>query len=294
MECFLSMLKTFRESDSKWFELWASSIFYMNDSRELYHGYDMLMNSILPDIEEKMSLPPELRVSRIWSGTDGRRKEADYKKSFIDSLMKNNGTPFVVSFSRKKDDSTMWDRYGDKGRGVCLVFSEYDYEFVPAELPKNSDVEKVTAMQVDDVCYDGCLDECCRKVLVSTYRKLCGEAGNSADAKKLFGLKLKYLSSFVAVLAAFIKIKDFASEDETRFIEFVSDDECVLFRCAKDGTLIPFIKKQVPICDFRGVYVGPASRVELNKKALESMFHNNKALADKFVRTSNLSPDLFR
>lgn len=293
MECFHNMLETFEKSGSKKFELWASCIFHMNDSREFYHGYDMIMNRHLPEIEKKMALPSRFWISKIWDVENRRKKEAEYNRLLINNLMKNNEIPFIVSFSRKEDDFMMWDRYGDKGRGVCLVFSEYDYKFIPAESPVDSEVNIENSMSVYDVSYDGNLNDSCLKVLERKYNNFYEEAKRITNAMELFRLKLNYLSTFVVVLAPHIKTKDFDFESETRFIEFVSESDNVSFRCAKDGTMIPFVKKKVPVVNFKGVYVGPASRVKLNVQALECRFGSNVVLADRFVRSSDLSPDLF-
>lgn len=293
MECFLNMLDTFEKNGSKEFEFWASSIFYMNDSSEFYHGYDVLMENYLPNIEDEMRLPENMRVSQIWKVAKTREKEVEFQKKFINNLMLNNETPFIVSFSKSKDAPMLWDRYGDKGRGVCLVFKEYDCKIIPALKPKDMDVEIDRHISVCDVSYDDSLDESCMKVLPKTYQKYSEEAKEKTDEIELFRLKLTYLSSFVNVFAPFIKTKDFAFEKEIRLIEHVPEGEHVSYRCAKDGTLIPFLKIKVPVKAFKAVYVGSASRVELNVKALQSRFRHNEALADKCVCPSVLSKDLF-
>lgn len=294
MECFLNMLDTFEKNGSKEFEFWASSIFYMNDSSEFYHGYDVLMENYLPMIENEMQLPENLRVSQTWKVAKTREKEVEFQKKFINNLMLNNETPFIVSFSKSKEDQMLWDRYGDKGRGVCIVFKEYDYKYIPALIPKDSDVEVDRHISVFDVSYNDSLDDSCMKVLKETYQKYSKEAKEKPDEMELFKLKLTYLSSFANVLAPFIKTKDFAFENEIRLIEHASDGKHVSYRCAKDGTLIPFLKIKVPVEAFKAVYVGSASRVELNANALQSRFRHNEALADKCVYPSGLSKDLFR
>ena len=293
MECFHSMLETFEKEGSQEFELWASSIFYMNDPREFYHGYEMLMNHHLPKIEKEMTLKPELRVSRIWNVDGTREKETGFKRTFINSLMKNNQTPFIISYSRLQDNAALWNKYGDKGRGVCLVFKEYESEFISANLPKDADVKIKDMMRVYDVSYDGSLDESCIKVLKNTYEKFYKKAKHITNDMQLFELKLNYLVSFVIVFAPYIKTKSFSFEHEARLIKLIQDNDQISFRCAKDGTLIPFVKERVPVSNFIGVYVGPASCVELNTKALENRFHNNKALYDKRVIVSDLSPEFF-
>lgn len=294
MECFLNMLDTFEKNGSKEFEFWASSIFYMNDSSEFYHGYDVLMENYLPMIENEMQLSENLRVSQIWKVTKTREKEVEFQKKFINNLMLNNETPFIVSFSKSKEDQMLWDRYGDKGRGVCLVFKEYDYKYIPALIPRDSHVEVDRHINVFDVSYDDSLDESCMKVLKETYQKYSKEAKEKPNEMELFKLKLTYLSSFANVLAPFIKTKDFAFENEIRLIEYVPEGKHVSYRCAKDGTLIPFLKIKVPVEAFKAVYVGSASRVELNANALQSRFRHNEALANKDVYLSGLSKDLFQ
>ena len=115
-ETLCGMLNKYRAENSQGTQenliFWASSIFTMNDPLEMKHGVEVF-KKLIPFNEEfykdvyKISLEERLNL--------------DYFNS--DKFLSNqSNTPFVISFSRNRDDLAMWALYGESGFGVVLKY----------------------------------------------------------------------------------------------------------------------------------------------------------------------------
>lgn len=84
-------------------ELWLGNLRYMNDRMELMYLLDGLCQTI------------KLEIPEFSDKIDGLFKE---QNSRFDTM-----TSFAFSLSTLNDDAAQWDRYSNKGRGVCLRFN---------------------------------------------------------------------------------------------------------------------------------------------------------------------------
>ena len=81
-------------------QLWFSSFDSMNDSEEGKFLKNYIHEVYFRDKFKTADNVPSLK------------KLEEYEKKL-----------YSISFSTEADDSSQWDRYGDKGCGVCIVFS---------------------------------------------------------------------------------------------------------------------------------------------------------------------------
>lgn len=83
---------------------WLGNLSNMNDTSEMFHFISLLQDSTLR----------RLSYDKTATATC---------KNFFDKVFEkmNRGSFFAASFSTALDDAAMWERYGDRGRGVCLA-----------------------------------------------------------------------------------------------------------------------------------------------------------------------------
>jgi hypothetical protein len=87
-------------------EIWATNVFYLNDSSEYRH----VLDAIVERLQIKLPTYPD-------------RVQQENLKTY-ETRLKNDpfGPIYVASFSSKKDDLTQWRGYCPPGLGVCIGF----------------------------------------------------------------------------------------------------------------------------------------------------------------------------
>ena len=85
-------------------EIWLGNVRYMNDRSEMEYFFEKLSEEILCD------MPDYSREIRTIFSDQKRRLEGK--------------TAYVFCLSELYDDASQWDRYGNKGKGICIEFSE--------------------------------------------------------------------------------------------------------------------------------------------------------------------------
>ncbi len=187
-------------------EIWASDIFSLNDSSEVYHGRDLLFDCLNA---RKSKLDPNLKKQLIASLEElGPRK-------FVST--------YVCSFSKEGDDLSQWRAYCPHG-GYAIGFP-------------TDQLQEFAAGQ------DGVSLECCvyeRKDKL----KLCRRFIRTLDGGPRYSLKL-YAEIFAAEFACRFKHKAFKSEEEWRLISAVLEgfgsETTPEFRC-RGSLVVPYLR----------------------------------------------------
>lgn len=94
-------------------EMWLSNVRSMNDKTEMTHFMNFLKKAVKDECIGK-----EDEIDALF---DLHQKRLTCEQAYS------------ISFSKRYDDAAQWDRYGNRGMGVCIVFDAK----VLAELVKN-------------------------------------------------------------------------------------------------------------------------------------------------------------
>ena len=86
-------------------QLRVNNVLRMNDSAEMRHFMDRLCAAVAQRLEE-----------------DGDREGAGQVRQRFREELKKEYSAFAACFSFHRDDAAQWERYGNRGRGVCIAF----------------------------------------------------------------------------------------------------------------------------------------------------------------------------
>ena len=88
-------------------QLRLNNILNMNDAAEMRHFMSGLCNAIVKKLEADKDLEQVRNVRELF--------REELKKEFFYSA-------YAACFSLYRDDAAQWERYGNRGRGVCIAF----------------------------------------------------------------------------------------------------------------------------------------------------------------------------
>ena len=86
-------------------QLRVNNVLRMNDSAEMRHFMDRLCAAVAQRLEE-----------------DGDREGAGQVRQRFREELKKEYSAFAACFSFHRDDAAQWERYGNRGRGICIAF----------------------------------------------------------------------------------------------------------------------------------------------------------------------------
>lgn len=243
MDALCSMLSEYRKNSSTGnLTFWASSIFTMNDPREMSYGAEVL-EILLPAIEKLFGLPPENSLDI---------KNLDREKVLKDTTT----TPFVLSFTANEDELGMWNLYGDNGCGISLILSK-DVKSIPLEGGNSSGLVKVN--------YNKGIDN--YPNLANIFNNGIIEWRNHNDPVKIMECKERTLSKLFTQLCPYIKSEAYKNENEYRICFANVPYKSVKFR-TKNKSIIPYIEVPLPIKYLKGIQLGPCCNYEMVEQSL--------------------------
>jgi hypothetical protein len=241
--------------------LWATNVFYLNDSSEYRHVLDAIIERIQAKTLE-YSNPAQQENLRTYE-----RK------------LKNDpfGPIYVASFSSKKDDLTQWRGYCPPGLGVCIGF--------------HTEALQVAAWEelgrIGQIIYINNGEG-------RTYDELLDSVANP-EANRPIWLPTDVQASLDAVNAApFYKSDAFASECEWRAKFGGAVDlrigQTIEYRVGV-STLVPYKVMRFPKHTKRfiaEIVIGPSPNLAISVDAMKSFLISNK-MATVAVTASNVS-----
>ncbi len=86
-------------------QLRVNNVLRMNDSAEMRHFMGRLSNAIVKRLEEA-----------------GEPDHARVAQNLFQEELRKEYSAFAACFSFRRDDAAQWERYGNRGRGVCIAF----------------------------------------------------------------------------------------------------------------------------------------------------------------------------
>lgn len=213
----------------------AGSIYTMNDRKEMILGYEFI-KKYLPDVEKELKVSNEDRLLNMYPDETRNKEIYDY---FGDTMINDDITSFVVSFSGQSDILPMWSLYGDIGAGICLEFAPYRIKEYYKQLPNH------TFVSIERCRYN---EEEIKLYLMNSlkivYRLFLENVDK--DKRKQPLEKAKYLATMCNLLGTCIKHEGFAYEQEIRMI-FYKDKENWLFKPTIDYHLSAYVEVPIPI-----------------------------------------------
>ena len=243
---------------------WGSSIYAMNDPSEFVYGYNLLIETMLPAIEKELRIDnDDMKLSKIWKQISDVNP-TDWYRKLKEAIYESHQYPFIVSFSKKKDDLPMWNAYSDKGKGVCLCFSDYDWSF------KHNEVQLLNKLHASEVSYGG-IDESVKKVICKLYQDYYNQYRIIPDKNQRVCEMTKDLAALAVIASPYHKHEAYSYEDEARLIKFKDENHEVKYRTSKQGNFIPYIEVPIRLDYLNQVIVGPCSNSIAIIRELKSM-----------------------
>lgn len=272
MKAFLSLIESIKNDN---FVFNATNIFFCNDPQEFVYGQEVLLE-LIKHIESKKNIEDRIRLSSLF-GNDNKKCRL---KMIVDSIHEHNESPYIISFSRNRDNLPMWLNYGDGGKGVCLEFVEYrgkiDWDNYDYQNTRNENVIIYDMLGTHDVNYDvdGLRenDNILQKTAESIYDYYLKRL-NTITSNEVLDLAISTIKALTIVTAPYIKTKKWSYEKEVRLAKTIRYDENnqidkVQFRCNLKGNIIPYIDIEIPVKQLSSIRIGPLVNKELAKRVL--------------------------
>lgn len=240
--------------------IWASSINYLNDSKEIYYARDLVRNYVNANYDSEVNrLLIELAIGHIFPELGGDLFHAQI---------------YVTSFSAKCDDLSQWRAYASK-HGYCIGFA-------PSMLTEHA---KQQGFSLEKVCYKKEDQEVLIKPIADSYLSASRELSLSAgqlqsltgrwpwkDHEQLMELANNFRDSLLPV-APLLKDRSFSEEEEWRLVSQQNIKQEFEVRITDNGivpyTVISLLNKDNDIGEsvdigVRVIVTGPSPRMNLN------------------------------
>lgn len=252
--------------------LWASHVYYLNDSKEILHACDILQSAIQPRIAFG-GLTPE---------------EIDFAEQFLTWAKSFNGERynlFVFSLSEERSLLSQWRSYTPHGKGVSIEFSPQLVQRLA-----NENNLRIARCLYDPHEHDALLMSLFEKMLL-TFRRL--RPTRNINGYGLESCYYEFIEAFrndVFQVLALIKHPAFAEEREWRLISKYFDRYTVPEIHFREGAsmLVPYIKLSLgaarPV--FESITLGPSQNAELSFSALHMFLANSQLCLH--TRNSNI------
>lgn len=236
-------------------KVWASHIYYLNDSLELLHARDVLGEMLEPGIGNPQP--------------DGRAFALAFE-SWLKSLYSSRPhNIFVFSLSQQQSLLSQWRSYTPHGKGVSIGLTS---------------IQVSTFANINRLRLGKCLyDESSQRALLSSLIQELRARFDPTMSRSTEGYNAhfdEYTSEILQTLAL-IKHKAFEEEQEWRLISNQLPDASteICFRQG-DGSamLVPYIKLNLDTNDwkFDSVTLGPTPHETLARSALLGFLHKSK------------------
>jgi hypothetical protein len=245
--------------------LWASNIFYLNDSKEITHACDVLESVLEYRFIFGNPQSPELKFLK-------------QLQAWVSSCRTTTYNIFVFSLSEVPSLLSQWRSYTPHGKGVCIGFSQ----------KKLKHIAKMSSFRIAKCLYENqdqedLLIALIEKLLITFRQESPNIDLTLTDSSQCYYPFLERFRGDVLQVLSIIKHKAFKEEAEWRLISPYfprSDIPEIKFREGA-SMLMPYIElslgNELPY--FETVILGPSQHKNLSMSAL-SMFLSNKGLCN--------------
>lgn len=174
-------------------QLRVNNVLNMNDAAEMSHFMRRLCSAVVKRLQD-----------------DGQQEKAEeVRKLFQEELKKEFFySAYAACFSFYRDDAAQWERYGNRGRGVCIAFSGGLLQKMA-----EGDLSLHTVFYQDDMT-----DHYLVKMLYRLIRDGAELSGKNPDIKSV--MNEAWIRSVV------FKHPSFSSEHEVRLVMYPYEKDC--------------------------------------------------------------------
>lgn len=244
---------------------WANSVYTMNDPSEMMYGYG-IVKEMIEKADKKKILTSYYNQINI-SDYDEEQKKAFFKDHFFNE----EKTPFAISlscvddnFSEEYDneDIFMWSMYGDSGKGLRLGFDK-------DVLAHNGCVDSGT--KAFPICYDiNAFEDYYYQLLLQQVMDSYKELAEIKNVTDIILKKVEIISSIFPLFCSFVKNPKYKKEKEWRIVNFTPSTSFpdVKFR-TRNGLIIPYVERYVPIKYLKEIIIGPCCDFELQRRNIK-------------------------
>lgn len=242
----------------------ATHCMFTNDPSELFYGGQQL-SPIIEQIEQELSVPENERFGSVFGHKTIIQTQGKLKHQI--------GAPFISSFSNAKESLPMWNMYADDCKGVMIE--------IKLDILKKLGLSPISCIYCNDE-HDLTRYIPLFKDRYSKTKSLYINGEIMQNEQRGPRLLLFYLH-YSAWMSALIKHPAYEYEQEVRVITWCDAEPS--FR-EKNGTIIPYINTNIPVCAIKSVYIGPNANYELVKNSLD-VFCAHKGIRIDIVKSEN-------
>lgn len=274
--------------------IWATSIYHLNDKEELFHARDMLLKAI-SDLKSKIEKEAGIDASfKEGSVADALANPFNPKrvllKMLIDVLMKfSEEVPvFISSFSEKGDVLSQWRGYCPSSNGFSVGFN---FIKLKKQLVGKGCILRKCIYDKDEQnkIVDRFLQEELESKLAGVSELLTNTESLIKEMDKIGEFVKKILKRLLLVLPI-LKNEAFEEEQEWRLIGYFPEDKEIKFREGKT-VLIPY--REINLVNDSGelplasITIGPTPNKLESHKSL-NIFLKTKQLDDLGLSVSSI------
>jgi hypothetical protein len=240
-------------------KVWASHIYYLNDSREILYACDVLRQILLENIS---------------THHNEKREFFEQFRSWLDTY-KTDFHIFVFSLSEKKSLLSQWRGYTPHGKGVSIGFSTSTINKIISQ--PNFKIAKCLYTPKEHQELMNSLLE----YIFTTFNQRLSDLDTSQfhPTQKYHGFLEEFRGILIQILSV-IKDSAFEEEQEWRIISPYSPNHIVPEIKFREGAsmLLPYVEFDLPTEGklFEEVILGPSQHPNLSMHALSTFLSNNK------------------
>lgn len=252
----------------------ATGIFSLNDPIEYKYGFEKIMD-YLPKVEEILQVKEEQKLSKIWN-KDNTLTEKELKDKYMYELQNQFLYPFVVSLSRCEDSLSMWNMYGDNGKGVAIGL---DIRIYYIERRKKNDVRQLDmthlcldSMYSVDVDYGDFVSWESLELFIRYYYNLYNKRVEDVPNEELFKCQVVAITNMMMYAAPLIKHPSYSGEQESRLYMRQDDLNKILFKHSSRRGIVPYVELKIPTSKLKRIIIGPCCDFENVKNCIDIRF----------------------
>lgn len=250
--------------------IWASNIYYLNDSKEIIHACDLLEAAIEPWLAFGNNINQEILFLSQF-------------KDWVKDFRRSTFNIFVFSLSQKPSLLSQWRAYTPHGKGVSIGISASSLTSIAQK--NNLRIAKCLYQKHE---HQEIIDSLLEKLLTTFRQRLPTIDTTKNHPSQCFHSFLEDFRGDILQILSIIKHPAFEEECEWRLISpYYPKDTAPDIRFREGASmLLPYIELSLGDTSptFESVWLGPSANSYLAMSAL-SMFLSNQRLCNELINS---------